>query len=155
VIFSIILSLPRYTSLGYIKKIVLFFYGNKMKTCKLFHLEKKKKNIYCNAVSVISRHAQMVLLSIINQLLWQNVLFKSVTLTQRDFFFYQSSYLRLETTSQCQIVKWMSRMLFLNGDFTTRKSKKTNGITDGIFSSEIFTDGNNSVSKSVGIYQQI
>jgi predicted RNA-binding protein associated with RNAse of E/G family len=35
---------------------------------------------------------------------------------------------------------------------TTRKSDNTNGITDEIFSLEIFTDGNNSISKFVGIY---
>jgi len=39
-------------------------------------------------------------------------------------------------------------------DFTTRKPEKSNGITDGIFPSVIYTDGNNSVSKSVGIYRQ-
>jgi hypothetical protein len=38
-------------------------------------------------------------------------------------------------------------------DYTTRKSEKTNGITDKIFSSKFFTDGHNSVSKSVGIYR--
>jgi len=38
---------------------------------------------------------------------------------------------------------------------TTRKPAKTNGITHRIFSSVILTDGNNSVSKSVGIYRQI
>ena len=37
---------------------------------------------------------------------------------------------------------------------TTRKSENTNGITGGIFSSEIFNDGINSVSKVVGIYRQ-
>jgi hypothetical protein len=39
--------------------------------------------------------------------------------------------------------------------FTTRKPEKSNGITEGIFSSVIYTDGNNSVSKSVGIYRRI
>jgi hypothetical protein len=38
--------------------------------------------------------------------------------------------------------------------YTTRKPEKTNGITDGIFPSVIYTDGNNSVSKSVGIYRR-
>ena len=38
--------------------------------------------------------------------------------------------------------------------YTTRKLEKTNGITDGIFPSVIITDGNNSVSKSVGIYRR-
>jgi hypothetical protein len=37
---------------------------------------------------------------------------------------------------------------------TTRKSEKSNGITDGIFPSVIYTDGNNFVSKSVGIYRR-
>jgi len=37
----------------------------------------------------------------------------------------------------------------------TRKSDNTNGITDEIFSLEIFTDENNSVSKFVGIYWPI
>jgi hypothetical protein len=37
---------------------------------------------------------------------------------------------------------------------TTRKPEKTNGITYGIFPSVIYTDGNNSVSKSVGIYRR-
>jgi len=39
--------------------------------------------------------------------------------------------------------------------FTTRKSEKTYGHTDRIFSLEIFTDRKYSVSKSVGIYRQI
>jgi hypothetical protein len=39
--------------------------------------------------------------------------------------------------------------------FTTRKLEKSNGITEGIFSSVTYTDGNNSVSKSVGIYRRI
>jgi len=39
-------------------------------------------------------------------------------------------------------------------NFTTRKRKKTNGITDGMFPSVIITDGHNSVSKSVGIYRR-
>jgi hypothetical protein len=38
---------------------------------------------------------------------------------------------------------------------TTRKSTKTNKITDEIFSSVKITDGNNFVSTSVGIYRQI
>jgi len=38
--------------------------------------------------------------------------------------------------------------------YTTRKPEKTNGITDGIFPSVIYTDENNSVSKSVGIYRR-
>ena len=38
--------------------------------------------------------------------------------------------------------------------FTTRKPDKTNGITDGNIPSVIFTDRNNSVSKSVGIYRR-
>ena len=42
----------------------------------------------------------------------------------------------------------------LNALCTTRKPEKTNGITDGIFPSVIITDGNNSVSNSVGIYRQ-
>jgi len=37
---------------------------------------------------------------------------------------------------------------------TTRKPVKSNGITDGIFPSVIYTDANNSVSKSVGIYRR-
>jgi hypothetical protein len=37
---------------------------------------------------------------------------------------------------------------------TTRKPEKSNGITDGIFPSVIYTDGHNSVSKSVGIYRR-
>jgi hypothetical protein len=39
-------------------------------------------------------------------------------------------------------------------DIITRKPEKSNGITDGIFPSVIYTDGNNSVSKSIGIYRQ-
>jgi hypothetical protein len=39
--------------------------------------------------------------------------------------------------------------------YTTRKSTKTNGITDGKIPSEIFADGYNFVSQSVGIYRQI
>jgi len=38
--------------------------------------------------------------------------------------------------------------------YTTRKPEKTNRITDRIFPSVIITDGNNFVSKSVGIYRQ-
>jgi hypothetical protein len=38
---------------------------------------------------------------------------------------------------------------------TTRKPEKSNGITDGIFLSVIYTDRNNFVSKSVGIYRRI
>jgi hypothetical protein len=38
--------------------------------------------------------------------------------------------------------------------YTTRKPAKTNRITDVIFSSVILTDGNNSISNSVGIYRQ-
>ena len=37
---------------------------------------------------------------------------------------------------------------------TTRKPEKTNEITDEIVPSVIYTDGNNSVSKSVGIYRR-
>jgi hypothetical protein len=37
---------------------------------------------------------------------------------------------------------------------TTRKSAKTIGITDRIFASVIFTDRNNFVSNSDGIYRQ-
>jgi len=37
---------------------------------------------------------------------------------------------------------------------TTKKPEKSNGITDGIFSSVIYTNENNSVSKSVGIYRR-
>jgi len=37
---------------------------------------------------------------------------------------------------------------------TTRKPDKTNGITNGNILSVIFTDGHNSVSKSVGIYRR-
>ena len=37
---------------------------------------------------------------------------------------------------------------------TTRKPEKSNGITDGIFPSVIYTDGHNSVSKSVGRYRR-
>jgi len=37
---------------------------------------------------------------------------------------------------------------------TTRKSAKTNGITDGHFTSVIFIDENNFVSDSVGIYRR-
>jgi len=37
---------------------------------------------------------------------------------------------------------------------TTRKPEKTNGITDRIFLSVIYTDENNSVSKFVGIYRR-
>jgi hypothetical protein len=37
---------------------------------------------------------------------------------------------------------------------TIRKPKKTNGITDRIFPLVIYTDGNNSVSKSLGIYRR-
>jgi hypothetical protein len=43
---------------------------------------------------------------------------------------------------------------FLLPPFTTRKPEKSNGITDGIFPSIIYTDRNNSVSKSVGIYRR-
>jgi len=42
-----------------------------------------------------------------------------------------------------------------NSEYTTRKPEKNNEITDGIFPSVIYTDGNNSVSKSVGIYRRI
>jgi len=48
-------------------------------------------------------------------------------------------------------------LFFMKGSsysHTTRKPKKTNGITNRIFPSVIITDGNNSVSKSVGIYQR-
>jgi len=38
--------------------------------------------------------------------------------------------------------------------FTTRKPEKTNRITDGNIPSVIITDGHNSVSNSVGIYQR-
>jgi hypothetical protein len=41
-----------------------------------------------------------------------------------------------------------------HASITTRKSEKINGITDGIFPSVIYTDGNNSVSKFVGIYRR-
>ena len=37
---------------------------------------------------------------------------------------------------------------------TTRKSTKTNRITDGMFSSIIFSNENNSVSNFIGIYRQ-
>ena len=37
---------------------------------------------------------------------------------------------------------------------TTRKPEKSNGITDGNIPSVINTDGHNSVSKSIGIYQR-
>jgi hypothetical protein len=37
---------------------------------------------------------------------------------------------------------------------TTRKPDKTNGITDGNIPSVIFTNGHNSVSKSVSIYRR-
>jgi hypothetical protein len=39
------------------------------------------------------------------------------------------------------------------GEFTTRKPEKTNGITNENILSVIITDGNNSVSTSVGIYR--
>jgi len=49
-----------------------------------------------------------------------------------------------------------SPLLYFNSPnirkFTTRKPEKSNGITDRIFPSIIYTDGNNSVSKSVGTY---
>jgi len=38
--------------------------------------------------------------------------------------------------------------------YTTRKPEKSNGITDGNIPSVIYTDGHNSVSKSVGIYRR-
>jgi len=37
---------------------------------------------------------------------------------------------------------------------TTRKPEKSNGITDRIFPSVIYTDGNNSISKSIGIHRR-
>ena len=37
---------------------------------------------------------------------------------------------------------------------TTRKPEKSNGITDGKMPSVIYTDGYNSISKSVGIYRR-
>jgi hypothetical protein len=55
------------------------------------------------------------------------------------------------------LLKPQSLLLLLGSDtitFTTRKPEKTNGITDGIFLSVIYTDGNNSVFKSVGIYRR-
>jgi len=42
-----------------------------------------------------------------------------------------------------------------NSEYTTRKPEKNNEITDGIFPSVIYTDGNSFVSKSVGIYRRI
>jgi hypothetical protein len=57
---------------------------------------------------------------------------------------------------EVQILIWgLQRSDFQSIHFTTRKSKKTNRITDGIFSSKIFTDENNFISKSVDIYWHI